>query len=409
MTFRAKNRTLEVIRRDPQKPGLEVCLCRELETDARVTAARFEQAAEAGEAFLAYAARREPDSDLLYTFCKDGQFTAVFRYTEAPSLAERLREAPDDETRLKWAGAVLRRLMMGETPEILAVTALRRENICLVSDEHAELNYLTLNELGSRSPLFPRLAEIMESILAPVFSKTPVLDAWLAALYGGEFTDVTEVYSAFMRLREQTLRGLADWTAPASLKDRLRVWAASVKSPAVRLWERVTTRKIGHYVAFRRMYVYKPALALILLALIALPFLYLRFAHPIVVARLFPSELPPATEEATESTPEPTIESPPEPTLEPTPEPTLEPTTEPTLEPEPTDEPDFTPDPSFNFDPKLDPELTLELDPDSTPEPEHTPEPEPETTPEPEPEHTPEPEPETTPVPSQNTEDTSYG
>lgn len=102
-----------------------------------------------------------------------------------------------------------------------------------------------------------------------------------------------------------------------------------------------------------------------------------------------PEESPPATEEAPEITPEPTI------TMEPeiTPEP--EATIEPEITPEPTEtiEPETTPEPTETVEPEITPEPTATVEPEITPEPTETVEPE--ITPEPtmtvEPEITPEP------------------
>lgn len=345
MLFRTVGKTLFVIQREVLRPGLESCLCKELETGETVSALRFERPVEAGEEFLSVAAKR--DGCNFYTFCENGAFIAVFRYTEAKPLREVLHDNPPEAVRLDLARAILQCLIIEDLPPVLARIAVCEGNICVIGADEIVFNYLVWDE--SPVSVFLRIGAVMERLLEPVTQRTEVLDSWLASLYHGEFTDCREVYEEFSRFWNKI-------DAPKAAETpigRLKGYLSALKARAAAIWRKLTTRRIEQYVSFRRMYVYKPFLIAVILFLLAVPVAYAVFLHPVVMDTFFHRE-----EEAnpkTEETPPPPEESAEVPD-------TSEP--EPSIKPEPSNEPEQSEKPEPDSESEEELEHVIESEPE---------------------------------------------
>lgn len=233
MIVRTLERRFAVLRVLCSNQNREIYVCQDLEEEgARLcTLARFRDPALNCQ-LLPMLARQQDNpafEDYLGLFTQDGDLYARFRYSEAPTLAQRLERGDLGlRERLEIGGNLLERMALLNMPAPLQFEALQEGNVTVDAALQVRFNYV----LGSMAAFFNvnmdfvclQTWELLHALFASELSAraVPELEAYLRQLKGSSFKTYLEMYTGYDRVRKKLLeRSLDRPVEPATWLFRL--------------------------------------------------------------------------------------------------------------------------------------------------------------------------------------------
>lgn len=236
MLVRTQQQRFAVVRVLRETPEEEISLCRELtENGGLYTLARFRNP-DICRLMLPTLARQRDNvafSDYLGLFTQEGDLYARFRYTDAPTLTQRLEAGKWSlPERLEVGGNLLERMTLQNMPGFLQYEALREQNITVDDALCVRFNYLleplSIGFAVDMSLICIRVEELLRELFAPELAakSAPELEEFLARLAACGCATYLEIYSGYDRVRTQ-------------LQQRVLTGQVEPQTWLFRLWRRI--------------------------------------------------------------------------------------------------------------------------------------------------------------------------
>ena len=215
----------------------EICICQDLEDEqaALYTLVRF-RSPELNRCLLPMLVREQANpafEDYLGVFSRDGDVYARFRYTQAPTLEQRLEQGGMGlRERLEIGGALLERMALLNMPPALQFQVLRPGSVTVDEAQRVRFNYLleSMDNCFSADMGFVciRVSELLERLFEQELSQrsVPELEAYLKRLEQTCFRDYVELYAGY----DQARKALLERTLSGPVQPRTWLF---------RLWERI--------------------------------------------------------------------------------------------------------------------------------------------------------------------------